>query len=145
MEKLEPSHFIDMLEEKKIPIRLGCLSSNGFPCVLSLWYTIIDGKIYCATNKNAKIVKYLQKNNLCGFEIASDSPPYRGIRGKGIVNINPDIGKNILIKLIKKYLGEKGTRLKKLLLENSDKEVALEIVPNQVLYYDYSERMADIR
>lgn len=140
-QNLAPASIIMSLEEQKIPIRIGCISTNGYPCVLSLWFSIMDGRIYCATKKNAKIVEYLEKNPLCGFEIASDQPPYRGIRGNGICNIKPKDGKNILSLLIRKYLGQKNPKLEKFLLNNSDKEIALEIIPNKVFHYDYTSRM----
>jgi hypothetical protein len=142
-QKLDPTPILMSLEEQKIPIRIGCISTNGYPCVLSLWFSIMDGRIYCATKKYAKIVEYLEKNPACGFEIASDKPPYRGIRGNGICNIKPEDGKNILSLLIRKYLGQKNPKLEKFLLNNSDKEVALEIVPNQIFHYDYTSRMGN--
>jgi nitroimidazol reductase NimA-like FMN-containing flavoprotein (pyridoxamine 5'-phosphate oxidase superfamily) len=140
---LVPTPIVMSLEEQKIPIRIGCISTNGYPCVLSLWFSIMDGRIYCATKKNAKIVEYLEKNPACGFEIASDQPPYRGIRGNGICNIRPKDGKKILSLLIRKYLGQKNPKLEKFLLNNSDKEVALEIIPNKVFHYDYTSRMGN--
>jgi hypothetical protein len=121
------------------------MNLNGYPCVISLWYTIKNGKIYCATKKNAKIVKTLQNNHVCGFEIAGDKPPYRGIRGDGNVSINFQIGKDILNILIKKYLGGEESHLAKFLLDNSHNEIGLEITPRQIFHYDYSKRMSDIR
>lgn len=140
-QNLVQNSIIISLEEQRIPIRIGCISTNGYPCVISLWFSIIDGRIYCATKKNAKIVEYLEKNPACGFEITSDKPPYRGIRGNGICNIKPEDGKNILSILIRKYLGQKNPKLEKFLLDNSDKEVALEIIPNKLFHYDYTNRM----
>jgi hypothetical protein len=142
-QNLVSTPIVMSLEEQKIPIRIGCISTNGYPCVLSLWFSIIDGRIYCATKKNAKIVEYLEKNPACGFEIASDQPPYKGIRGNGICNIRPKDGKKILSLLIRKYLGQKNPKLEKFLLNNSDKEVALEIIPNKLFHYDYTSRMGN--
>ena len=67
----------ELAPDTKIPIRIGFIKSNGYPSIISLWYIDIDGKIYCATQKTAKIIQYLETNPSCGFEIASDQPPYK--------------------------------------------------------------------
>ena len=104
----------------------------------------MNGKIFCATQKSAKIVKHLKENPTCGFEIAADSPPYKGIRGKGIVKILESDGKKILKNLIKKYLENKESRLSQFLEHNSKTEVAIEITPKKIINYDYSQRMKGI-
>ena len=144
MQKFCDDKLDDSFLTSKIPIRIACLKPNGVPVVLSLWYEIVDGKIYCATQKTDKIVTYLEKNSLCGFEIAGDKPPYRGIRGEGSVKILSDKGKNILTVLIKKYLGEKESNLSNFLEKNSRTEVAIEIEPKKVVNYDYSKRMKGV-
>lgn len=151
MAKLDPYKFefnktdlliLSQLDEKKIPIRLGLIRSNEFPLVISLWYYTDNEKIYCATKKDALIVKYITHNSRCSFELAADNPPYRGIRGYGICHINPDSGKQILEKLMNKYLSEKQTKLKQYLTAHNDREVALEIIPYSVSSYDYTRRMS---
>ena len=134
----------DGYTEEKIPIRLAFIKPNGAPSVISLWYVFIDKRIYCATQNTAKIVSYFQKNPLCGFEIAADTPPYKGIRGEGVVRISRENGKNILDILIKKYLGAKESTLSQFLKKISKNEVALEIIPQKIVAYDYSKRMKDI-
>jgi nitroimidazol reductase NimA-like FMN-containing flavoprotein (pyridoxamine 5'-phosphate oxidase superfamily) len=116
---------------------------NGFPCVMSLWYTCIDNKLYCATQKTSKIVSYLEKNDSCAFEIAADSPPYKGVRGYGTATIIKELGNDILEILIKKYLGNMDSTLSKFLKSKSDGEVAIEITTHQISSYDYSKRMKD--
>jgi len=133
-----------ILHFEKIPIRLAYIKSNAIPNVMSLWYVYLDEKIYCATQKNAKIVSYLETNPKCGFEIAADKPPYKGVRGEGIAKILPENGENILNLLMDKYLGTKESTLSKFLKNNSKNEVAIEITPSKVFYYDYSKRMNDI-
>ena len=133
-----------MIQDSKIPIRLALIKPNGTPSIVSLWYVQIDDKIYCATQKSAKIVSYLEKNPLCGFEIAGDKPPYKGTRGEGKVRILEEKGEKILEILIAKYLGEKESVLSKFLKNNSKKEVAIEICPQKIFTYDYSKRMKDI-
>lgn len=132
------------LLEKKIPIRFSCISPTGWPVILSLWYLQEHGKIYCATQKNAKIVQYLRVNPRCGFEIASEKPPYLGIRGRGEVFLREDISSEILESLISRYLGNQDSSLAKFLLSQKENEIALEIIPSKIFSWDYSERMKGI-
>lgn len=142
MQKLDRAE-LDLLPDSKIPIRIAFIKSNGIPSVISLWFEQIDGKIYCATQKSAKIVSYLKNNPVCGFEIATDKPPYKGIRGEGTVKIT-DNGNKILDILIDKYLGDKESTLSKYLKTNSNTEVTIEITPQKIFNYDYSKRMKDV-
>ncbi|RDJ31736.1 MAG: hypothetical protein DWQ18_03205 [Crenarchaeota archaeon] len=132
-----------LINSTKIPVRLSCIMPNGFPCVLSLWFICVDGKLCCATQESAKIVKYLKNNSSCAFEIAADTPPYRGIRGYGVAKIRSDIGVEILNKLIDRYLENKESKLAKFLRKNAENEVAIEITPKRIFSYDYSKRMRD--
>jgi nitroimidazol reductase NimA-like FMN-containing flavoprotein (pyridoxamine 5'-phosphate oxidase superfamily) len=120
------------------------LKPDGTPNIISLWYEQIDGKIYCATQKTAKIVSYLEQNPNCGFEIATDKPPYKGSRGNGIAKIIPEDGDKILDILMSKYLGNKKSTLSKFLKNNAKTEVAIQITPQKIFNYDYSKRMKDV-
>ena len=143
MKKIDNQKVKKRVKDMKIPIRLACITSEGIPIVISLWYTVIDGKIYCATQKKAKIISYIQNNTILGFEIAMDSPPYKGVRGYGKVKVIESIGKDILEILIDKYLGKNISTLSKFLRNNSENEVAIEIIPEKIFTYDYSKRMKD--
>jgi nitroimidazol reductase NimA-like FMN-containing flavoprotein (pyridoxamine 5'-phosphate oxidase superfamily) len=142
---------MECLTNSKIPIRLACMSISDWPIVVSLWYTYLNEKVYCATQNTAKVVKYLRKNPKCGFEIAGDSFPYRGVRGYGKASIVENKGEEILRMLIQKYLTGKETtisslKLYKLLLskEHLQNEVAIEIVPAAMFKWNYKKRMIDI-
>ncbi|MGI9566605.1 MAG: pyridoxamine 5'-phosphate oxidase family protein [Nitrosopumilus sp.] len=143
MQKLDGEQINRFIPDVKIPIRLGFIKSNNVPAVISLWYVCNGSKIYCAVQKTAKIVAYLQKSPICGFEIAADKPPYKGMRGEGTVQILNETGAYVLDLLIDKYLGEKESTLSKFLKNNSKTEVALQITPQKIFNYDYSERMKD--
>ena len=143
--------IIECLTNSKIPIRLACMSISDWPIVVSLWYTYLNEKVYCATQNTAKVVKYLSKNPKCGFEIAGDSFPYRGVRGYGKASIVENKGEEILRMLIQKYLTGKETaisslKLYKLLLskEHLQNEVAIEIIPAAMFKWNYKKRMIDI-
>jgi nitroimidazol reductase NimA-like FMN-containing flavoprotein (pyridoxamine 5'-phosphate oxidase superfamily) len=125
---------------------LACLSTSDYPTVVSLWYVYIDKKFYCATQNKAKIVRYLRCSPKCGFEIAGDRFPYRGIRGYGNASILKDRGEDILRMLVQKYLkGKETSRLYKLLLSKKhlQNEVVIEIEPVSMYEWDYKERMSD--
>jgi len=143
MQKLDAEEINKFIPDLKIPIRVGFIKSNDVPAVISLWYVYNDGKIYCASQKTAKIVSYLKKNPLCGFEIAADKPPYKGMRGEGTARILNETGAYVLDLLMEKYLGEKESKLSKYLRNNSKTEVAIEITPQKIFNYDYSKRMKD--
>ena len=143
MQKLDNNEINKFIPDLKIPIRVAFIKSSGMPAVISLWYVCNDDKIYCAAQKTAKIVSYLQKNLVCGFEIAADKPPYKGMRGEGTARILNETGAYVLDLLMQKYLEEKESTLSKLLRNNSKTEVAIEITPQKIFHYDYSKRMKD--
>ncbi|MGB0026350.1 MAG: hypothetical protein WBP64_05885 [Nitrososphaeraceae archaeon] len=99
--------MIQCLIDSDIPIRLACLSTSDWPVVVSLWYIYSGEKFYCATQNTAKIVKYLRCSPKCGFEIAGDRFPYRGIRGYGKASILKDKGEVILRLLVQNTSREK--------------------------------------
>ena len=144
MQKFDKINFDNLISDTKIPIRIAFIRPNGIPNIISLWYEQIDGKIYCATQKTAKIVSYLTKNPECGFEIATDKPPYKGYRGNGVAKILDNKGEEILKILISKYLEDKESDLSRYLKRNSKTETAIEITPKKIFRYDYSNRMKDM-
>ena len=141
---LSIDQFEKYFEKTRIPLRLSCTTETGWPIVLSLWYLYRDGYLYCATKNTARVVAYLSSNLQCAFEIASDLPPYCGFRGQAIAEINPDMGADILLELIDRYLGDRTNPLARNLLKDLDSEVALVIKPVNLFEWDFSSRMRDI-
>ncbi len=133
----------EFLNDMLIPIKLAVVKKTGYPVVLSLWYMYKDNKLYCATRKGARVVKYIRQNNKCAFEIASERPPYKGLRGEGRLYVDKEKGPFILRQLIQKYLKDKESKLKSFLMKNIAKEVAIEIDVEKWYGFDYSSRMDD--
>lgn len=131
------------IKDTKIPLRLSCLTTTGWPLILSLWYVYRDGVLYCSTQETSKLVQFLKDDPRCAFEIASEQPPYRGIRGKGEVILDREKGKEILGILIDRYLDGKDSGLAKYLLSKSDNETAVIIKPLKLYTWDFSNRMED--
>lgn len=128
------------LREVTIPLRLSCLTASGWPMIVSLWYLYIDGKLVCSTQKSSKLAHFLMSDPRCAFEIAPEAPPYRGIRGKGSVELIEKGALDTLEKLIVRYLGGTDSGLAKYLLSR-DREVAIVITPEKLYTWDYSQRM----
>jgi nitroimidazol reductase NimA-like FMN-containing flavoprotein (pyridoxamine 5'-phosphate oxidase superfamily) len=129
------------LQQMRIPIRLASVTSTGWPLVVSLWYLYENGRLYCATQKTAKIVAHLGREPRCAFEVAADLPPYRGVRGQGKARIMQSRGAEILTRLLERYLKDTSSSLAQLLLARGADEVAIEIEPVVLTTWDFTARM----
>ena len=90
------------------------------------------------------MVTYLKNNPRCAFEIAADLPPYCGVRGQAIAQIDESIGSEILEQLLVRYLGGLDSKLAQSLIAKSDNEVAIILKPVKIYTWDFSSRMQDI-
>ncbi len=129
------------LKEMRIPLRLAAVTESGWPLVLSLWYVLDDGKLWCATQNTAKIVRHLEADSRCAFEVASEQPPYRGVRGQGRARLSSGRGEEVLNVLLDRYLGGSDSPLAQRLLAKRETEVAIEITPVTLFAWDYTRRM----
>jgi nitroimidazol reductase NimA-like FMN-containing flavoprotein (pyridoxamine 5'-phosphate oxidase superfamily) len=140
----ELADYKQYLDEMKIPLRLACKTRSGWPVSISLWYIHLDSAIYCATKDSARVIHYLDHNPECAFEIASDLPPYCGIRGQARAVLQRERGAEILKELIDRYLGERDNSLAKFLLKDINQEIAIRLEPVKVFQWDFSSRMQEI-
>ncbi len=124
-----------------IPMRVSALGGSGWPVVLSLWFRWRDGALWCASNPQSRIVQLLARDGRCGFEIAADAPPYRGVRGQGKATLDRDAGVAELRALIERYLGPDETSFSRWLLDRSAGEIAIRIDPVRMMSWDYTARM----
>ena len=152
------------LDEARVPIRLACHTPSGHLWMLSLWYAWVDdavedadggdaaeeGKenatpeLRCATSADADVVAYLRNDPAVAFEVSTNDPPYRGVRGHGTVRIDPDTDKALLRSLFDRYLGGTDNRLGDRLLDPDREEVRLRIDPERLHSWDFSGRMRDV-
>lgn len=131
------------LRDTVVPIRLASMESSGCPVVLSLWYLYEEGAIWCATQRTAHVVQRLERDPRCGFEIAADRIPYRGVRGRAEATIDRGSGATLLAKLIDRYLGGTESRLATRLLARAESEVALRLDALRLSTWDFTERMTE--
>jgi hypothetical protein len=129
------------LDGSVIPLRLAWLAASGFPWVSSLWFLPQEGALWCASPSAAAVVRGLRREPRCGFEVASEEPPYCGVRGRGRAMLVPERGEAVLRALIQRYLGSEDGPLAGWLLSRADREVAIRITPDRLASFDYRERM----
>ncbi|MDQ2051466.1 pyridoxamine 5'-phosphate oxidase family protein [Natronolimnohabitans sp. A-GB9] len=140
------------LDETTVPVRLGCRTPAGNPWMVSLWYRrrvpddAADDRpwiLECATASSADLVSFLRADPAVSFEVSTNRPPYRGVRGRGSVTIEPDPEKETLRSLLERYLGGTDSELAETLLAEERDEVTITIEPDVVYGWDYSDRMQE--
>lgn len=129
----------EFLSSTVIPIRLA--TSGRFPLVQSLWFTVLDGHLWCATQADSLLATRLHRNSRVGFEVAPDAPPYHGVRGTGIASVRPSQAPAILPALLDRYAIPRDSQLGAWLLSRLDSEIAVRIQPLNVTSWDYRSRM----
>ncbi len=130
------------LEDEALPLRLAFAASDGCPLVASLWYLFREEALWCATPTHARVVGLLEKEPRCGFEIAVNAPPYRGVRGRGHAQLDAARGSEILHALVPRYLGEAPTAFSRWLLTRSVPETAIRIEIERLTSWDFTDRMS---
>jgi hypothetical protein len=137
------SEIAAYLAAARIPLRLAAHDGAGFPRVLSLWFLPdADGALWCATQASAQVVRFLTAEPRCGFEVAGDAPPYRGVRGTARASIHPERGDEMLRALLARYGVAPESALARKLLAKVASEVAIRLEPLRVSSWDFSRRMA---
>ena len=129
------------LSGARIPLRLACNGASGHPVLASLWFVPMEGRLWCATQRSASVVSHLASDPRCAFEVAGESPPYRGVRGQGLARLHDERGESILRTLVQRYLDDPGSEFARWLLARADRETAIEIEPRSLVTWDYRDRM----
>jgi hypothetical protein len=130
---LNEQETVDFLTTGKLNIHLGTIDEKGHPTWI--YYETENSRIYIETSKQGKKTSNLRKN---------ENLPYKGVRGKGSVNIHEDIDFNIPIaeKIMVKYLGSIEHPMAQALLnmQKGGQSVILEIDPIYYSTWDYSRQ-----
>lgn len=129
------------LDKALIPLRIAVNDHSGFPLIVSLWFYFEDGQFWCATHCDSHLVKSLRSYPKVGFEVASNVPPYIGVRGSGVATLDAAAGLPVLERLLKRYHIKPESRLARWLLSRRDDEVAVCIRPTRMSRWDYRQRM----
>lgn len=137
----DPGRVAAFLDASVIPLRLACVAPSGWPIVVSLWFARRGDELVCATQRSSSLVRALGRDPRCAFEVAGEEPPYRGVRGRASVAIEPDDGLATLSELLTRYLGDTESPFARRLLARTTPEVVLRLDPVEVSSWDYARRM----
>lgn len=125
------------------PLRLAFPTSSGFPAIVSLWFLYDHPHFWCAVPSSSFVARCIVEDSRCAFEVATNEPPYRGLRGRALVRVAAREGEAVLRQLIDRYLGDDESRLAQWLLSRKGNEVALRPEPVVMTCWDYTERMLE--
>jgi len=138
-----PEQIDQFLAQVRVPIRLACNGASGHPVLASLWFLPLEGQLWCATQRTARIVSHLRRDPRCAFEVAEERAPYRGVRGQGIASMHDARGASVLRSLVERYLADPSSGFARWLLARAEHETAIAIAPQTRLSWDYRQRMGD--
>lgn len=138
--QIQPATF-DLTTTRK-PLRLAFTDGDGFPRIVSLWFEHTGGEFFCATHQSAWVVEQLQARSKVGYEVASNTAPYYGIRGTATVEIYPMADDPLLARLLTRYVGNTSSDFARRLLDRSESELIIRIKPLKQTSWDYRERMS---
>ena len=136
----------DFLTTKILNVHLGTVDESGHANIHPAWYYYDDSKemIYVETGRHSKKMENLSRNDTIYFCIDDPSPPYKGVRGKGSVEVHRDVNFNVLIaqKIHLRYLGNLEHPISHELMDAIKKgqSVVLEISPKYYSTWDYSKQ-----
>ena len=132
----------DFLVASVIPMRMSVETDSGWPIVVSLWFVPDGLELVGATRPTSTLVRCLEQRPRCGFEVAGDAPPYHGVRGRALVELDRAAGAATLDRLLIRYLGGLDSPLAGTLRASADDEVCMRLSPVALSTWDYRERMA---
>lgn len=136
-----PAEAAAFLDAAHVPLRLACNGESGSPVLASLWFLPEGERLWCATQRSARIVELLRRDPRCAFEVAHDEPPYRGLRGQGEATLHDERGPEVLERLIERYVDDPGCAFARWLRSRAAHETAIAIEPARLLSWDFTERM----
>ena len=134
--------ILDYLNATRAPMRLAVNRKSGYPMVIPIWHLWSDGALWSAIRPNSALARALKGDGRCSFDISINSPPYKGVRGRGIAILEAN-GQEILEKLVAKFTADSALKFREMLLRQSHDELAVRLIPERLTAWDFTNRMSD--
>ena len=132
---------IAFLDATRAPMRPAVNCASGFPLLTPLWHIWFDDALWAAAKPDSAIVRALRRDGRCAFDISVETPPYKGVRGRGDATIESN-GLAVLQRLLDRFVGDEAPAFRARLLRDSADECAIRIDPIRLTSWDFSKRMA---
>jgi len=145
---------VAFLDGHAVPLRLACRTPVDRLWMLSLWFRYVPaddagtdrtdgpgGEFHCATAADADVVDFLRADPDVAFEVSTNHPPYRGVRGRGTATVESEGATDTLRTLLERYLGGTDSDLARWLLSPEREEVRIRVAPDRLHSWDYTDRM----
>ena len=136
------SQIDSFLQDSTFPLRLACVGDDGVPRVVSVWYGYDGHRLRCVSHRSSKLISLLKGSDRVGFELAPNEPPYYGVRGQGIAQLDTAADGTVLTELMQRYLGRTESKLGNWLLSRADDEILITIEATRLFSWDYRDRMS---
>jgi PPOX class probable F420-dependent enzyme len=136
---------VEIFLESKLNLQIATIDQKGEPNIQPVWfyYDKNTEKLTISTHKSAKKTRNLRNKPVVYFSIDDENLPYKGVKGKGIVNIVEDMDKVVpqADRISMKYLGTLDHPIAKMITDSSKKGevVIVEISPKFFSTWDYGK------
>jgi PPOX class probable F420-dependent enzyme len=136
---------VDMFLEKKFMLQISTLDEKNEPNIQPVWfyYDKHREKLLITTSKMAKKTRNLRRNPVLYFSVDDENFPYKGVKGKGSVNIVEDPNRTVPEgdRISMKYLDTLDHPIARMITEHSKKgeNVLIEINPKFFSTWDYGK------
>jgi general stress protein 26 len=131
--------------EKKFMLQISTLDEKNEPNIQPVWFYHArqNDKLLITTSKMAKKTQNLRRNPILYFSIDDENFPYKGVKGKGSVNIVEDPNRIVPEgdRISMKYLDTLDHPIARMITEHSKKgeNVLIEISPMFFSTWDYGK------
>src|ERR671930_634980 len=130
--------------ESKLNLQIATIDQHGEPNIQPVWFYYDKNreKLLITTSKSAKKTQNLRNKPVVYFSIDDENPPYKGVKGKGVVAMvdDPDRVVPQADRMSMKYLATLDHPIAKMITDSSKKGevVAIEIIPIKISMPTYS-------
>jgi nitroimidazol reductase NimA-like FMN-containing flavoprotein (pyridoxamine 5'-phosphate oxidase superfamily) len=130
----------DYMERSKTVI-MGTLNHDGWPHLVPMWYSIIDGLIHMHTYKTSQKVKNVERDSR-GSALIEDGVVYnelRGVfmRGRYEIRDDQDLCFRIGMNAATKYMGAEPEQAEPFVRHQVRKRIALIFHPEKISSWDH--------